>query len=56
MEKDIIKEISCNAKNCVYNEDGQRCNAGHINVGTSTACKSSETCCSTFKTCDSCKI
>ncbi len=56
MEKDIIKEISCNAKNCIYNENGQRCNAGHIDVGTSSACKSSETYCSTFKTCDSCKI
>ncbi len=55
MEKDLIREISCNAKNCVYNENGQKCVAGHINVGTSTACTSSETFCSTFKNCDSCK-
>ena len=24
MEKNVIREISCNAKNCVYNEDGQK--------------------------------
>ncbi len=55
MEKELIKEISCNAKNCVYNEGGMKCVAGHIDVGSSTACKSSETYCSTFKSCDSCK-
>lgn len=54
MEKDTIKEISCNARNCVYNESGCKCNAGHIEVGTSTASKSSETCCSTFKACTNC--
>ncbi len=55
MEKELIKEISCNAKNCVYNENGMKCVAGHINVGSSNACNSSETYCSTFKTCNDCK-
>lgn len=59
MEKDLIKEISCSAKNCVYNENGMKCVAGHIDIGTSSAHTAGETCCSTFKDCgkcDSCNI
>ncbi len=53
-----IKEISCNAKNCIYNENGCHCTANHVDVGTSSASTSSETYCSTFKTsdCKDCKI
>ena len=62
MEKDVIREISCSAKNCIHNENGMKCTAGHIDVGNSVASTSGETYCSTFKSndhcggCDSCKI
>ncbi len=54
MEKELIKEISCSAKNCVYNENGCKCVAGHIDVGTTDAQSSGETRCSTFKNSDHC--
>ncbi len=54
MEKDVIREITCSAKNCIHNENGCKCTAAHIDVGTVGACTSGETCCSTFKNCDSC--
>lgn len=44
-----IKEIRCNVTNCVYNEDGRKCMAGHIDVGPSNASTSSETLCGTFE-------
>lgn len=53
MEKNIkeISEIKCNAKNCVYNEDGTKCIAGSIEVGTKNARSSMETLCATFQAC-----
>lgn len=47
--KHEIKEIKCNAKNCIYNEDGCKCIAGHIEVGTTSACTCAETLCTTFE-------
>ena len=40
--KKEIKEIKCNAHNCIYNEDGCKCVAGHIEVGPSSACATFE--------------
>lgn len=51
--KHEIKEIKCNAVNCVYNEDGRKCVAGHIEVGPSSACTCAETICATFEPCSS---
>lgn len=47
--KHEIKEIKCNAVNCVYNEDGSKCIAGHIEIGPSSACTCAETICATFE-------
>ncbi|MBQ7548383.1 MAG: DUF1540 domain-containing protein [Clostridia bacterium] len=47
--KHEIKDIHCNAKNCVYNEEGSKCVAGHIEVGPSSACTCAETICATFE-------
>lgn len=44
-----INEITCFAKNCVYHKGDTACTAGSIEVGNSSACKSGETQCSTFK-------
>ena len=44
-----INEITCFAKNCIYHKGDTACTAGSIEVGNSTACKSGETQCSTFK-------
>ena len=53
MEKEIkkIDEIKCNAQNCIYNEDGCKCVAGNIEVGTKNARSSTETLCATFQAC-----
>ena len=44
-----INEITCFAKNCVYHKGETACTASSIEVGNSSACKSGETQCSTFK-------
>lgn len=44
-----INEITCFAKNCVYHKGETACTAGSIEVGNSSACRSGETQCSTFK-------
>lgn len=44
-----IKDIKCNAINCVYNSDASKCTAGHIVVGNSSACNCDQTQCSTFE-------
>lgn len=44
-----ISEITCFAKNCVYHKGDTACMAGSIEVGNSSACKSGETQCATFK-------
>lgn len=51
MDKEI-KGISCEVKNCVYHDKANNCNAGHINVGSTTANTASETKCETFECCD----
>ncbi len=48
MDKEI-SEITCFAKNCVYHQGDTACTASSIEVGNSSACKSGETQCSTFK-------
>ena len=49
-----INEITCFAKNCVYHKGETACTAGTIEVGNSSACKSGETQCSTFKMNENC--
>ncbi len=44
-----IGGISCNAKNCVYNDGQEYCTAPRINIGPSYAVSSMETVCATFK-------
>lgn len=48
-EPEHIRNLSCNVKNCVYNEDDRYCTASRINVGPSYAISSTETVCATFK-------
>ena len=50
-----IKGITCDAKNCVYHDKSDKCNASHINVGCLTATDSSETKCETFECCEECR-
>lgn len=47
--KHEIKEIKCNAENCIYNEDGCKCMAGHIEIGPSSAWSCADTLCATFE-------
>lgn len=47
--KKEIKGITCEAKNCVYQDEKGNCNAGHIKVGNPQAQKNSETKCETFE-------
>ena len=51
---DEIKGIRCEAKNCIYHDKSDCCNAGHITVGNQSATTSSDTTCQTFQCCDSC--
>ena len=41
--------ISCDVRNCVYNENGCSCHAEKISVGPSNATRGSDTVCVTFK-------
>ncbi len=41
--------IGCDAENCLYNEQGRSCTAGHIKVDGKRAQCTGETSCSTFK-------
>lgn len=50
MDKEI-KGISCEVRNCVYHDKANNCNAGHINVGTTSANSVQETNCQTFECC-----
>ena len=47
--KDHIKGIKCDVKNCVYHDCDTYCTAGQIAVGPSFATSSSDTVCATFK-------
>ncbi|MBQ4338868.1 MAG: DUF1540 domain-containing protein [Clostridia bacterium] len=49
MKKVQNKEISCNAKNCVYHSGTDGCVAEKIHVEQPSACNSAQTSCSTFK-------
>lgn len=48
-QKEHIKGICCNVKNCVHHDCETYCTAGQIAVGPSSAASSSETVCATFK-------
>ena len=48
-EKDHIKGICCDVKNCVYHDCDTHCTAAQIAVGPSNAKSSTETACATFK-------
>ena len=41
--------VKCSVKNCVHHSPENLCRAEFIEVGNSTACCQSETCCDTFK-------
>ena len=49
INKDHIKGIKCDVKNCVYHDCDTHCMAGQIAVGPSYATSSSDTVCATFK-------
>ena len=34
----VIKDIRCNACNCVHHADDYKCTAGHIEIGNTSAC------------------
>lgn len=53
MEQEI-KGISCEVKNCIYHDQANNCNAGHIKVGNQTATSVTETKCETFECNDNC--
>ena len=44
-----IRDLSCNVKSCVYNEDDRYCTAERINVGPAHALSGTETVCATYK-------
>ncbi|MDR1805577.1 MAG: DUF1540 domain-containing protein [Clostridium sp.] len=44
-----IKEITCTANRCIYNCQGTKCGARHINIDQPMANCSADTLCSTFK-------
>lgn len=43
------KGVTCDVRNCVYNDDARYCTAEMISVGPSDACCCNETVCATFK-------
>lgn len=49
-----IKGITCEVKNCIYQDKEGNCNAGHIKVGNPQAHHVSETKCETFECMDQC--
>lgn len=51
MDKKVreVKNISCDAKNCVYHSSDCKCMAGSIRVGSQNACSCGETSCATFE-------
>ncbi len=51
----MIREIKCDATNCVYNEGTYECHADHIDVDWSKGCDCCEAKCSTFSLNDSSK-
>lgn len=48
-EKEHIKGIRCDVKNCVYHDCDTYCTAKQIAVGPSNATSSADTSCATFK-------
>ncbi len=47
--KKTISGISCDVKNCTYNDGCNNCTAGHITVGPTNAVSCTDTVCATFK-------
>lgn len=45
---DTIEGVGCDVETCVYNSDGKRCHAGHIQVQNDRARSKGETFCDTF--------
>ena len=43
-----IREIYCDAKNCVYNVQDCKCTAQSVSIGTKNACSCTDTLCGTF--------
>ena len=54
MMDDLKQSISCDVKNCAYNENGRTCAAKHVTVENTKATTQSETYCSTFCKKNSC--
>ena len=44
-----IKGITCDVRNCSYNDEEGCCNAGKINVGPGYAASCTDTVCATFR-------
>ena len=45
----VVKDIRCNACNCVHHADDYKCTAGHIEIGNTSACSCQDTLCATFE-------
>ena len=45
----VISGIKCDVKNCEYHREGDKCQAGSIQVGHGSCSSSKETECVTFK-------
>jgi len=48
-ENHIISGIKCDVVNCTYHREGNKCEAGCIEVGRGNCSTSSDTACETFK-------
>ena len=46
--KDVIADVDCSVKNCVYNAQG-KCSADNISINCKTAVTEGETSCHTFE-------
>lgn len=45
---DTIEGVGCDVETCMYNTDGKRCHADHIQVQNDRAHNKNETFCGTF--------
>lgn len=46
---EIIAGIKCDVVNCAYHTEGNKCHAGHIEVGNGCCSSSKDTNCNTFR-------
>ena len=48
-QNQIISGIKCGVVNCAYHREGNKCEAGCIEVGSGNCSSSKDTACETFK-------